>query len=172
MFAYQFRCNSRINWLSRGAFTMDVLDNLTVTILTTVVTTLITAVPAFWGVWRRAKAELENEFLSRFNTKKWEVYTEFVKLAREIVGNASLDLNISTEIISLDSLASQIVLAGSDRVVTAFRQWRETARAYGQGNELTKLKLFGLIAEMRRDLGNKYTRLDMDDLLGALESGF
>lgn len=150
---------------------MNVLDNLTVTILTTIVTTLIASVPAFWGVWRKAKAELEHEFLSRFNTKKWEVYTEFLKYAPQIIGNELPDAQDSTDLTYVNSLASQIVIAGSDKVVTAFRIWRETARAYGQGNELTRVKFFSLIAEMRRDLGNKYTRLDMGDLLGALEVG-
>ena len=81
------------------------------------------------------------------------------------------DAQDSTDLTYVNSLASQIVIAGSDKVVTAFRIWRETARAYGLGNELTRVKFFSLIAEMRRDLGNKYTRLDMGDLLGALEVG-
>jgi hypothetical protein len=148
---------------------MAVLDNLTVTILTTVVTTLIAAVPAFWGVWRKAKADLENEFLSRFNTKKWEVYTEFLKIAPQTTVSELPDAQPSADLMAVNSLASQVVLAGSDKVVTAYRVWRETARVYGQGNQLTRIKLFNLVVEMRRDLGNKYTRLDMDDLLGALE---
>jgi hypothetical protein len=107
--------------------------------------------------------------LSRFNTKKWEVYTEFIKLAPQTTGSELPDVQPSAELMAVNSLASQVVLAGSDKVVTAYRVWRETARVYGQGNQLTRVKLFNLVVEMRRDLGNKYTRLDMDDLLGSLE---
>jgi hypothetical protein len=157
-----------MNQFSWGTFKMNILENL----ILTSVTALATAAFTFWGYWRHAKADLEKEYLSRFNTKKWEVYTEFAKLAPELMGNEIPSGSISTEIVSIDSLASQIVLAGSDKVVTAFRIWRETAHVYGQGNELTKAKLFDLIAEMRRDLGNMYTRLNMDDLLGALKTVF
>ena len=148
---------------------MNVLDNLTIGFLTSVLSAFATGAITFWGFWRKEKAELEKEYSSRFNSKKWEVYTEFTKLVHEIMGDGPASLTHITGRPTEGSLASQIVLIGSDKVVNAFRVWRETNLAYGQAHVITTEKLFELIAEMRRDLGNKYTRLSMDDLLGSLE---
>ena len=144
---------------------MNILDNFANNLIVSAVTAAIT----FWGFWRREKAELEKEFSSRFNSKKWDVYTEFIKLAPQLINGNANEENIPTEIYSVDSLAAQIVLAGSDDVVTAFRIWREANETYEYGHEVIKEKLSRLIAQMRKDLGNKYTQLEVDDVIGALK---
>lgn len=146
---------------------MNSSDSAIVEFLKTVATALITAYVTFWVNWRKARADLENEFQRRFNDKKWEVYTEFMKFLHRYTNKNrdDLDNNSDSELILL---ASQILLAGSDKTVKAFRLWRESAKVHGDGDEITKDKLFQLILEMRRDLGNRQTRLESDILWNAL----
>jgi hypothetical protein len=112
---------------------------------------------------------LETEYSSRFNTKKWEVYTEFTALVPNINASELSDIDTTIVATAINTLAPQIVLAGSDQVVIALRIWRETNEVYGPGDTVTKDKLFELIVAMRKDLGNTYTQLANDDLLGALK---
>jgi len=88
---------------------------------------LATAFLTSWGYWRNAKADLEKEYSSRFNTKKWEVYTAFTALVPEIIGAEAINVDEPAELPSVNSLASQIVIAGSDKVIKAFGVWRGTA---------------------------------------------
>lgn len=146
---------------------MNASDNAIIEFLKTVVTALITAYVTFWVNWRKARIDLENEFQRRFNDKKWEVYTEFMKFLQHYTDRdqSDSDNNSDNELVLL---ASQILLAGSDKTVKAFRLWRESAKVHGDGDETTKGKLFQLILEMRRDLGNRQTRLESDILWNVL----
>jgi hypothetical protein len=150
---------------------MDVLVNFVVSLLPTVATAFLTSYVAYLWSWKKARADLENEFLSRFNTRKWDVYTEFTKFLHKSINDNRDNPGIVTPI-SMDegliSLAPQVLLAGSDKVVSAFRLWRESTQVYGLGDEATRDKLFKLVVEMRKDLGNKHTKLEIADLLGAL----
>jgi hypothetical protein len=142
-------------------------------ILLDVLTAVITAGLTFLGFWRKAKADLEQEYLKRFNDKKWDVYTEFTKSLQEFLADKETDFSDPVHRSSEETaLASQLVLIGSDEVVKAFRAWRETSMVYGRSQKEAKDKLFMLVATMRNDLGIKYSKLEVDDLLGALEPGF
>ncbi|MEP0803979.1 MAG: hypothetical protein HRF47_00700 [Chloroflexota bacterium] len=146
---------------------MNSSDSVIIEFLKTVVTALVTAYVTFWVNWRKARTDLENEFQRRFNDKKWEVYTKFMKFLHRYTDKKrdDLDNNSDSELILL---ASQILLAGSDKTVEAFRLWRESAKVHGDDDEITKEKLFKLIREMRRDLGNRQTRLESDILWNML----
>ena len=160
--------SSSLQSVSGEFSSMENIGGLLVNIATAVVTAGLT----FLGFWRKAKAELEQEYLKRFNDKKWEVYTEFTKLLHSFLTNNSADLAGATRQQDEIVLASQLVLIGSDEVVRAFRDWRESSMAYGKSHAVAKEKLFNLVAKMRNDLGIKYSKLALEDLLGALEPGF
>ena len=140
-------------------------------ILLDVLTAVATAGLTFLGFWRKAKADLEQEYLKRFNDKKWDVYTEFTKSLQEFLADKETDFSDPVRRSSSEetALASRLVLIGSDEVVKAFRSWRETSMVYGKSQKESKEKLFILVATMRNDLGIKYSKLEVDDLLGALE---
>ncbi|MBE0683777.1 MAG: hypothetical protein IH589_17870 [Anaerolineales bacterium] len=151
---------------------MDNINGLLVSIVVAILTAFATGFVTSWGYWRQAKAQLEKEYQSRFNTKKWEVYTEFTKLLHGFLINNSVDLAGATQQQNEIVLASQLVLIGSDEVVRSFRDWRESSMAYGKSHAVAKEKLFNLVVKMRNDLGIKYSKLALEDLLGALEPGF
>jgi hypothetical protein len=50
------------------------------TFLLSISAAYITANITYMGYQKQAKAELEKEYHSRFNEKKWEIYLSFVKL--------------------------------------------------------------------------------------------
>jgi hypothetical protein len=146
---------------------------LLVEVIVAIVTALATGVFTSWGFWRMKKAELEKEYLKKFNEKKWEVYTEFTESLQNFLADKETDFSDPVRSLSEETaLASQLVLIGSDEVVKAFRAWRETSMVYGRSQKEAKDKLFMLVATMRNDLGIKYSKLEVDDLLGALEPGF
>ena len=144
---------------------MENIGGLAAEIVVAFVIALATGAFTFMGFWRQAKADLEQEYLKRFNDKKWGVYTEFAKLLQAPSLNTfETDYRQEAE----TAIASQIVLIGSDEVVRAFRDWRESVAVHGKAQRVTNEKLFALVANMRRDLGIKYSNLEVDDLLGVL----
>lgn len=147
---------------------MENISGLFVEIVVAVVAAFATGVLAYFGFWRKAKAELEQQYLITFNEKKWEVYTDFTKLLQKLLSDVSLDLQNDDQTTAETALASQIVLIGSDEVVRAFREWREAVVIHGKSQQVTRKKLFTLVAKMRNDLGIKYSTLEVEDLLGAL----
>jgi len=150
---------------------MDAIDGALISFVTAVLTALVTASITFIGYWRKARADLESEYSKRFNNKKWEIYTEFTRFLHKNIGEEQDSYeNSSLSDSDLINLVSQIMLVGSDKVISAYRNWRVSANVKGIGDVATKQKLFLLIVEMRRDLGNKSTKLDFDDLLESLSS--
>lgn len=144
---------------------MENISGLAAEIVVAFVIALATGAFTFMGFWRQAKADLEQEYLKRFNDKKWGVYTEFAKLLQAPPQDIFEDGRRQA---AETAIASQIVLIGSDEVVRAFRDWRESMAVHGRAQRVTDEKLFLLVANMRRDLGIKYSNLEVDDLLGVL----
>jgi hypothetical protein len=140
-------------------------------LMASIVVAFVSATFTFLGFWRKAKADLEQEYLRTFNSKKWEVYTEFTKLLQNLLADKSTDLPGLEQQPEEIALASQLVLIGSDEVVRRFRDWRETSTVYGKSQKETREKLFVLVATMRNDLGIKHSKLEIEDLLGALKPG-
>ena len=151
---------------------MDNVSGLLASIVVLILTAFATSVSTSWVFWRQEKAKLEQEYLKRFNDKKWVVYTDFTKLLHSLFTDESSDLPGREQRPAEISIASQLVLIGSDEVVKAFRDWREASMVYGKSQKETKEKLFTLVVKMRNDLGAKYSNLEIEDLLGALEPGF
>ena len=152
---------------------MDIANEIVVAFLTAVGTAVVTASVTFVGYWRKARADLESEFSRRFNNRKWEVYTEFTKLLYQNLAGIQRNFDVPFPNFNesdLISIASQIMLSGSDNVIHAFRLWRESVHVNGPGDDLSKQRLTSLVVEMRRDLGNKFTKLEMEDLSGVLRS--
>lgn len=143
-------------------------NGLLAEILVSSIVAIASAVLTIFGFWRKAKAELEQEYLKRFNEKKWEIYTKFTKALQVLmvfdgshVGNRELETH----------LVSQFVMIASDDVLHAMREWRLTGTSFGYSADETREKLYSLLVEMRNDLGIKYSRMGADDLLEVLIPG-
>ena len=133
------------------------MNELLFTILVSFLTALLTATFTFIGYWRKAKAELQREYKSRFNEKKWEVYQDFaLYLARVAQDNYVIDPD------DLLKASNELILVGSDEVIDAFNNFVSNSRAEGQ-NEIISRKMTAVLNEMRKDLGYK-SKSDLEHL--------
>lgn len=146
------------------------MNDIWVTIITAFATALVTAAFTFLGYWRKAKADLEKEYASRFNERKWEVYTGFADILHHVfqsakTGRTNRDLPKHTR--KLEEFTSQLWIVGSDEVVEAFNEWlRECRRAEEEIDSTESLiKVSKVLIEMRKDLGYKSSRISPKDVL-------
>ena len=130
---------------------------------------LLSAIGSFLYV-RQAKIDLVNEYEKRFNEKKWKTYLEFATNVVKQVNAASTPEHnlVSAADMELDSLTAELLLVGSDAVVISYRQWRQFEQVNGKRDTETLYALFDVVIEMRKDLGNSATKVNLEHLLGML----
>jgi hypothetical protein len=147
------------------------MGDIATTILTSVVTSLVTALLAYVGYGRKMKADLQREYASRFNERKWEAYTGFADMLRQLfesTAKGKSDRVIPKITGRLYEFASELWIAGSDEVFDAFNRWLRECRAPGErepGSTESLVSLAHVIVEMRKDLGYASTTITPKDLL-------
>ncbi|NWG35673.1 MAG: hypothetical protein HXY42_14680 [Chloroflexi bacterium] len=146
---------------------MAEITDMVVSLLPSLIPAAIGSYLAYHFSRRKGRDDLEIEFSSRFNDRKWEAYTEFAKFLHRYLGGRRDESDDPFDD-QLVPLASQILIAGSDEVVRSFRLWREAATVYGDGDNAAREELYSLVLEMRRDLGNRRTRLETETVWGVL----
>jgi hypothetical protein len=165
---------------------MSVLDQ----ILISVISASATAILAYFGFWRQAKAQLMKEYLSRFNEKKWDIYIRYIKLVstiRELQrlveserGREEKHTAFSeADALKLESLTkdydenfyrleNEILLIGSTNVVETFFKWRaEIIADKGAADEKMVAIQIRLLNYMREDLGTGKSNLNVSALDGS-----
>jgi hypothetical protein len=153
--------------------TMDCTSIITA-FLTAMVVAPITALITFWGYWRKAEAELQKEYESRFNEKKWEVYRIFANfLGVAVCGSKVGYRSPLVDSFEAEMLISDLILVGSDKVIEAANQFWSCLQVSGDKptseieNE-TRERMMALVSEMREDLGYR-SKINITDLWGAFE---
>lgn len=136
-------------------------------LLSSLIIALVTAFLTSFFYWRQAKADLQKEYESRFNTKKWETYLGMNEIIQGIYdreqtveGNA---VNLEDKI---SLLRTQILLIGSKEVIAAFGAWQAQRVRYEDYHENTFEKLHALVMEMRKDLGLQNSRFELEEMRG------
>lgn len=124
----------------------------------------------------RARADLEKEFESRFNERKWKIYTDFSDTIREVLESQrekTLQSQLPKFVRKITAFTSNLWLTGSDEVVRAYIEWQRCSRAHESAAEAGKnpreilTKLMAIITAMRRDLGYKTTDIAPEELLAT-----
>jgi hypothetical protein len=143
------------------------MDQILITVITSIVAALITSILAHREIKRRAEIDLQNQYATRFNEKKWVTYIKFVDSVRElfVVSQTNKKNNKYPDFLSL---TTDLFLIGSDSVILSYKAWRVRYDTNGPFDQNTLFNLFDLVVEMRKDLGNNKTELDYEDLLGSL----
>jgi hypothetical protein len=141
------------------------MDPIIITIGTSIIAAIITSVLTQREMKRRSELDLQNQYATRYNEKKWSTYIQFITTVRQLISNREFNELIESDIFVL---AADIILIGSDDVVRSFRAWRGVYRVNGPLDHSSLELLFSLIIYMRKDLGNQKTDLDLDEMLGAL----
>ena len=114
----------------------------------------------------QAKADLQKEFESRFNERKWDVYYLFAtEVAGEVLKGGAY--NQKKVLDSLARFTSQIQIVGSDEVVRVYSEWLRYIRKQTPMDTVEHMcKLYTIFIEMRKDLGYGKTQVKPVDLLG------
>lgn len=124
---------------------------------------------------QRLKADLEKEYQSRFNERKWELYVKFANIVRRQIESIKLPKDkqpkeLQNVIKELYGFVGELWIIGNDNVVEAFNIWRRTSLGDNNSTEhAEKLKplvdLMQIVIEMRRDLGYESSQIKPEDLL-------
>lgn len=152
---------------------MDRISALLISSLPSIILALATAFFTSRFYAHQMRAELQKEFESRFNERKWEVYTGFADIVREVIRSGKSDRlqrDLPKLIDKLLQFTSGLWIVGSDEVVEAFTEWQRYSRSV-EGKETNPLeglaKLTDILIEMRKDLGYKSSKIRSEDLLAT-----
>ena len=147
------------------------MDTILVASLPGVVIALATAFFSSRFYAARAKADLQKEYESRFNERKWDTYTKFTDTVRKIVESSKgkrVERDLPKFVQDISRFTSSLWLVGSDEIVRAYIDWQRDTRNPENlaTNKLGVLsKLMGILIEMRRDLGYRSTTVTPTELL-------
>lgn len=139
---------------------MDELTlKLTIGLLSGLILILITVLKMYHDRYREIKLKLSD--------KKYDTYSEIITTLFDMV-NRQKGLNKITDVEILQRLMNvkrDLLLYGNDRTIRKFFEWEE--------NQLTGKRLWNwaqLAALVRRDMGNRWTTINADDILKSLLS--
>ena len=122
---------------------------------------------------RKVKADLQKEYESRFNEKKWVIYTGFADYIRK---NIEITKGIdkthpNTEMVKkYGEFVGGLWIVGSDEVIKAFLDWKSLSANNTMYNQEYFEKLVEIMIEMRKDLGYKNSKITTKDLLATFMS--
>ena len=142
-------------------------------LITALVTAPLAALLTSIVYMRQAKIDLQKEFDSRFNTKKWESYLgvndiiQGIYYVEQIVEDDE-QINLEDQI---QLLGTKVLLIGSNDVIKAFGFWQKQ-RQHGDHLHDTKERLHNLIVEMRKDLGLQDSRFELETMQGLVPRRF
>lgn len=124
------------------------------------------------------QADLQKEFTSRFNERKWETYEHFADIIRrlmESVSNQRLKKEQSKIIQELYGFTGNLWIIGGDHVIRAFNDWRKAgSNENTDSSEKMQLLilLMQIVIEMRKDLGYESSVVQPEDLLRTFINDF
>ena len=149
-------------------------------ILLSFITSIATAVFAYFLLWRQAKADLMKEYETRFNEKKWDAYIRLIRLFPKFEEN---NYNLYKNVLSptpeakiqffnrdneindeLNQIESEILLIGSDDVLYKFKKWRNHAHQFSYFDDGVMKLRTAMINAMREDLGKSKSDIDYSRL--------
>ena len=153
-------------------------SSMVITILPGVIVALTTSYFSARFYSHRVRAELQKEFESRFNERKWEVYMQFAEIIRKLLENTKTNEDKAQKefrriIHDLYGFTSNLWLVGSDEVVSAFLEWQKNSRAAANSREAIAgldplYKLADILIAMRKDLGYSTSHLTAREILATI----
>lgn len=82
------------------------------------------------SIKQQLQADMQKEYSSRFNERKWETYEHFANIISRLmknVGNKQLQQKQSKIIEELYDFTGKLWIVGGDNVIEAFNNWRKSA---------------------------------------------
>lgn len=105
------------------------------------------------------------EIKLKLSDKKYETYSEIITILFDMVNRQKKLIQITDDAILLRMLnvKRNLILYGNDKIIRKFFEWEE--------NQLTGKRLWNwaeLVALVRKDMGNRWTKITADDILKSL----
>jgi len=116
---------------------------------------------------------LQKEFESRFNERKWEIFTQFANILYQVIEGTRSDKTgrqMPKIIKRMNEFISQLWIVGSDEVVDAVAEWLRYSRQPEEEKDNTfesLAKLTSILIEMRKDLGYESSKIGPKELLAT-----
>ena len=146
-----------------------------VSILVSVTSAIITSLLAARRYKLQIQADLQKEYESRFNERKWEIYIGFSDIIRKLMESTkakNLDKNMPKIISGLYEFTGKLWIVGSDDVVRSYNNWRALSQKAENAGSEEKMKMMvdmmQIVIEMRKDLGYSNSKIGPEDLLPRL----
>ncbi len=151
---------------------MDI-KTLLLTLFISIVGAFATSYFAYRFYSPRLQADLQKEFKSRFNERKWDAYTKFANILYQLlesIRKGDTDKKMPKYISQMNEFLSLLWVVGSDEVVNSVSEWLRYSRMQSDVDEKGAeglVRLINIVIEMRKDLGNKESNLSPKDLLST-----
>lgn len=118
---------------------------------------------------KKATQEVFSTFEKKFNENRWALYLEFVLLIEEMVSFSGTEkFTCEKYEPRLSNIGAKMMLVSSDNVVKLYGDWRSINLVNGFFDFSSMSLLFELINQLRIDLGNTASQLDLDRLLRVI----
>ncbi|MFW6116562.1 MAG: hypothetical protein ACOC6F_02440 [bacterium] len=143
------------------------MDTILTAVVTTLITATITGIATYVLYWPKVKTDLKRQYASRFNEKKWDVYSDVAAALSQLLTRPADDTT-EPQIPRFTQLAGDLWLVGSDELFIAYNELLREVRALRDDEQRlveTVKKVPPIIIEMRKDLGNETTEITTRDLL-------
>ena len=145
---------------------MDEWIYILITIISSIVVPIIVTSIGNKANLTKTKEEIRGIFEKKYNENRWDLYLNFINIVQKMLGHAGADRFPWEEFYpSLDDIGMKIMLISSDSVVELYGSWRLISSVNGMYDLQSLRLLFKLINELRKDLGNEASTLDLDKLL-------
>lgn len=138
-------------------------------ILSSVVVPILVSYISNVTMLKKARQDVFSTFEKKFNENRWTLYLEFVLLIEEMIRfSGEEEFPHERFETRLSNIGTKMMLVSSDNVVKLYGDWRSINLVNGFFDITSMNLLFELINQLRIDLGNTASQLDLDRLLRVI----
>jgi hypothetical protein len=134
-------------------------------ILFTSIVSILSSIIILLGVILKMYHDRYREIKLKLSDKKYQTYSEIITVLFDMINRQNGLSHISDDDIlkRIMNIKRDVLLYGSDKVIRTFFKWEE--------NQLTKKRLLiwiELVVLVRKDMGNKWSRISVKDIFKSL----
>jgi len=132
----------------------------------TIIPIILTAIIGGIGWLLKDEKERRREIEKQLSEKKYNVYIRIIELFFSVVNGVRMKKDLPTDdlVNTLMKIMEELLVYGSDSVVKKFSYWKRHA---GENDGIGAIVVFAeIILEIRKDMGQPESKVDIDDLLG------
>ncbi len=142
---------------------------LIITIISSIAVPIIVTSISNKAIIKKSREEIKSIFEKKYNENRWNLYMEFVLLIEEMLQfSGTKHFPYVKFEPGLSTIGTKMMLISSDEFVDRYGTWRALSSVNGIFDLGSLDLLFDLINQLRIDLGNEMSKLDLDRLLKCI----